>query len=284
MKRNNRRLLLALLSIILLLCMIPVSALAADDDCVHSPLFGVPGTDATCTTPGKPGEVTCKKCGINLQPVTVIPALGHDFVNGSCTRCGEKGTAPAPTPTPAPPTTVVVSDFTDVPKNSYAYDAVMWAAQEGITRGTGESVFSPYQSCTRAQAITFLWRAYGCPVVSDTENPFHDVKEGTYYHDAVLWAVEKGIVTGYSHDTFTPDAPCTRAQVIAFLWRSMGRPEAAAADLQFSDMKDSDYFTPAIQWAVEKDITNGLGNGTFGQDSPCTRAQIITFLYRTLVQ
>ena len=221
MKRNNRRVLLALLSIILLLCMIPISALAADDTCIHTPLFGAPGIDATCTTTGTPGVVTCKKCGINLQPGSVIPALGHNFVNGSCTRCGEKGTAPAPTPTPTPPPTVVATTFTDVPKSSYAYDAIMWAAAEGITSGTGESTFSPYQPCTRAQVITFLWRAYGCPVATVIENPFLDVKEGAYYYDAVLWATEKGIVTGYSYDTFTPDAPCTRGQIVTFLYRAM---------------------------------------------------------------
>ena len=169
--------------------------------------------------------------------------------------------------------------FVDVPAGSYYEDAVDWAVENGITKGTDDTHFSPDGICTRAQAVTFLWRAAGSPEPETRAMPFTDVPVGSYYYDAVLWAVENGITKGTSDTTFSPNATCTRAQIVAFLWRSEKSPAAGTAN-PFADVKSTAYYADAVLWAVKEDITKGTTNTTFSPDADCTRAQIVTFLWR----
>ena len=173
--------------------------------------------------------------------------------------------------------------FVDVPADAYYYDAVLWAAEKGITGGVDATHFAPYASCTRAQAVTFLWRAAGCPAPKSSTNPFTDVKAGSFCYDAVLWAVEQGITNGTGDGTtFSPNAACNRAQIVAFLWRSEKMPAADTAN-SFTDVASDAYYVDAVNWAVENGITEGTGDGTtFSPDSNCNRAQIVTFLYRCM--
>ena len=169
--------------------------------------------------------------------------------------------------------------FNDVKPGDYFYDAVNWAVEKGITTGTSATTFSPNASCTRAQIVTFLWRASGSPEPKTASNPFTDVAANAYYCKAVLWAVENGITTGTSATTFSPDAPCTRAQGVTFLWRANGSKTASAA-ASFTDVASDAYYAPAVAWAAEQNVTGGVGNGLFSPDTTCTRAQIVSMLYR----
>lgn len=169
--------------------------------------------------------------------------------------------------------------FVDVATGSYYEDAVDWAVENGITKGTDNTHFSPDGICTRAQAATFLWRAAGSPKPETRTMPFTDVPAGSYYYDAVLWAVENGITKGTSNTTFSPNMTCTRAQIVTFLWRSEKSPAAGTANL-FVDVKSTVYYADAVLWAVKEDITKGTTNTTFSPDADCTRAQIVTFLWR----
>ena len=171
------------------------------------------------------------------------------------------------------------NEFIDVPAGSYYYDAVLWAVENGITTGASASRFDPNGICTRAQAVTFLWRAAGSPAAKSAVMPFADVKVGSYYYDAVLWAVENGITKGTSETMFSPDATCSRAQIVTFLWRSQKSPAAGTAN-PFTDVKASAYYADAVLWAVKEDVTKGTTNTTFSPDANCTRAQIVTFIWR----
>ena len=169
--------------------------------------------------------------------------------------------------------------FVDVATGSYYEDAVDWAVENGITKGTDDIHFSPDGICTRAQAVTFLWRTAGSPKPETRAMPFTDVPVGSYYYDAVLWAVENGITKGTSDTTFSPNMTCSRAQIVAFLWRSEKSPAAGTAN-PFADVKSTAYYADAVLWAVKEDITKGTTNTTFSPDADCTRAQIVTFLWR----
>ena len=169
--------------------------------------------------------------------------------------------------------------FVDVATGSYYEDAVDWAVGNGITQGTDDTHFSPDGICTRAQAVAFLWRAAGSPKPETRTMPFTDVPAGSYYYDAVLWAVENDITKGTSDTTFSPNMTCTRAQIVAFLWRSEKSPAAGTAN-PFADVKSAAYYADAVLWAAKKDITKGTTNTTFSPDADCTRAQIVTFLWR----
>lgn len=171
--------------------------------------------------------------------------------------------------------------FTDVPESAYFYEPVLWAVENGITSGTSATKFSPYEGCTRGQVVTFLWRAAGCPEPESSYNPFSDVPSNAYYHDAVLWAAEEGITTGTSRTRFEPNATVTRAQTVTFLWRWAGSPEPGSAG-SFRDVPYRAYYADAVAWAVEYGITNGTAPGLFSPAQTCTRAQIVTFLYRDL--
>ena len=167
--------------------------------------------------------------------------------------------------------------FVDVKSGDYYYDAVLWAAKNGITSGTDAVHFSPEQPCTRAQIVTFLWRAAGAPEPKAMSS-FADVSTDAYYAKAVAWAVENGITTGTGDGKFSPDATCTRAQSVTFLFRAIGKLVDSKAE--FSDVLADSYYANAVDWAVENGVTNGIGDGLFGPNNSCTRAQIVTFLYR----
>ena len=169
--------------------------------------------------------------------------------------------------------------FVDVATGSYYEDAVDWAVENGITQGTDDTHFVPDGICTRAQAVAFLWRAAGSPKPETRTMPFADVPAGSYYYDAVLWAVENGIAKGTSDTTFSPNMTCSRAQIVTFLWRSEKSPAAGTAN-PFADVKSTAYYADAVLWAVKENIAKGTTNTTFSPDADCTRAQIVTFLWR----
>ena len=169
------------------------------------------------------------------------------------------------------------SPFSDVSTSAYYYEAVKWAQEKGITGGIGNGLFGPNQPCTRGQIVTFLWRAAGSPVVNYAMN-MTDVAEDAYYGEAVRWALSEGITTGTGDGKFSPDATCTRGQSVTFLFRAIGKLVDSKAE--FSDVLADSYYANAVAWAVENGITNGIGDGMFGPDNSCTRAQIVTFLFR----
>lgn len=168
--------------------------------------------------------------------------------------------------------------FLDVQEGDYFYEAVLWAAANGITNGTSETTFRPDATVTRAQMVTFLWRAAGSPAPEETETPFTDLTETAYYRDAVLWAYASGITNGTSATTFAPDGTVTRAQAVTFQWNAAGKPSAAGKT--FPDVPADAYYAPAVTWAVEQGITNGTSETTFRPDGPVTRGQAATFLWR----
>ena len=168
--------------------------------------------------------------------------------------------------------------FYDVPNNAYFYEAVKWAVKNGITDGVGNNLFAPEQPCTRAQIVTFLWRAAGSPEPKGAASGMTDVVSGSYYEKAVAWAIENGITTGTTTSTFSPDVTCTRAQAVTFLARALKAKAASAAE--FSDVPTGSYFADAVAWAAANGVTEGIGGGLFGSDNDCTRGQIVTFLYR----
>ena len=175
----------------------------------------------------------------------------------------------------------VVNPFVDVNENAYYYDAVLWAVEKGITGGTTAATFSPDEACTRAQMVTFLWRAAGSPVVNYAMS-FTDVPADAYYAEAVRWAVSQGITAGTSASTFDPNATVTRGQTVTFLWRAAGSPVVAGDS--FADVAADAYYAPAVAWAVREGITAGVGAETFAPSADCTRGQIVTFLYRDMAK
>ena len=213
----------------------------------------------------KSGKVTAK--GEGTATITVT--------------CGTKSAACTVTVSKPLVPEVPGTTFTDVPAGAYYEEAVGWAVEKGITKGTSDSTFTPDGVCTRAQAVTFLWRAAGSPAAKASALPFADVKAGSYYDDAVRWAVENGVTVGTSATTFSPNATCSRAQIVTFLWRAQKSPAAGSAN-PFDDVAGSAYYADAVQWAVQKNITKGTGATAFSPDANCIRAQIVTFLYRSM--
>ena len=227
-------------------------------------------TVPTCTEGGYT-TYTCSVCGDSYVGDHTA-ALEHDYQDGVCTRCGQKD------PDYEPPAPFCFDDVQD--ESQYYFDPVYWAVDKGVTTGATPTTFNPGAGCTRAQVVTFLWRAAGKPEPAKTDNPFNDVQPDAYYYKAVLWAVEKGITTGTSATTFRPDQTCTRGQIVTFLWRYNNQPEPTKTDNPFTDVQTSQYYCKAILWAIEKGITKGTSADKFSPDSTCTRAQIVTFLYR----
>ena len=223
--------------------------------------------------------------------ITVKPDSGYELdtltvkdASGSKIKVKDKGDGKFTFTMPASKVTVSAEfaeietlDFADVPTDAYYYEAVKWAAKKGITGGIGNGLFGPNQPCTRAQIVTFLWRAAGSPEPK-TMSSFADVSMDAYYAKAVAWAVENGITTGTGDGKFSPDATCTRAQSVTFLFRAIGKLVDSKAE--FSDVLADSYYANAVDWAVENGVTNGIGDGLFGPDNSCTRAQIVTFLFR----
>lgn len=176
-----------------------------------------------------------------------------------------------------------VNQFVDVPETTYYFEPILWAAQKGITAGTGMYTFGPEEECTRAQIVTFLWRAEGSPepaIEKHRTSGFVDVSEDAYYYKAVLWAVENGITSGVTPERFCPDDKCTRAQAASFIWRYAGQEDVTQKELTFADVPSYAYYLKAVLWAVENKITSGYSSTTFAPDDTCTRGQIVTFLYR----
>ena len=173
--------------------------------------------------------------------------------------------------------------FTDVAEGKFYYDPILWAISQNpqVTTGVTDTSFMPDRICTRAHVVTFLWRANGCPEPANMTSSFKDVKEtNKYYYKAVLWAAEQGITTGYSDGTFRPDDECTRGQVVTFLWRAKGQPTPSSASIPFTDVPAGKYYTTAVLWALQNNITKGRTATTFGPDDACTRGHVVTFLYR----
>ena len=264
---------------------------------------GVSGYAVSVTTP-KNGKVTVSPSnaakgaavtvtvtpdsGYEMDKLTVTDASGKtisttDKGNGKFTFTMPNGkvsvSATFKQTTVTPPST----GFVDVPASAYYADAVKWAVEKGITTGTSATTFSPEASCTRAQMVTFLWRAAGSPAPKATTTAFTDLDKSAYYYDAVLWAVEQGITTGTSATTFSPNATVTRGQTVTFLYRFAGQP-AVSGSSSFTDVNSSDYYAAAVQWAKEQGITSGTSDTTFSPTSDCTRGQIVTFLYRQLAK
>lgn len=206
---------------------------------------------------------------------TVTTASGS---SGGHTSSGSNSSRPSD---PKPPVNDPSTGFTDVKNDAYYADAVKWAVDRGITNGQTTTLFGAEASCTRAQIVTFLWRAAGSPVPQTTKNPFTDLSEDAYYYQAVLWAMEQGITVGTTKTTFDPDQTCTRGEAVTFLHRNSGEP-VAAGNHGFQDVNGSDYYDNAVQWAREKNITSGTTETTFSPSAHCTRGQIVTFLYRNL--
>ena len=171
----------------------------------------------------------------------------------------------------------VFNFFYDVPNGAYFYEAVKWAVDKGITNGLSDTMFGPYESCTRAQIVTFLWRATGSPEPK-TASSFTDVPANAYYAKAVAWAVENGITNGMTATMFAPDATCTRGQSVTFLYRAL--KGTASGSTNFTDVQSDAFYADAINWAVANNVTNGTSNTTFSPNADCTRAEIVTFLYR----
>ena len=228
----------------------------------HTHSYRAVVTDPTCTTGGYTTH-TCAVCGDSYVTDHTEP-LGHSWVGTRCSRCGITRQTP----------------FDDVEPGSFYETPVAWALEKGITTGTSETTFSPLGQCQRAQVVTFLWRTFGSPEPTTAANPFVDVKETDFYYKAVLWAVEKGITNGLDDTHFGPYAYCNRAQVVTFLWRSLGSPKVAGANA-FTDVEKGSWYELPINWAVENGITNGLSANEFGVNAICNRAQIVTLLYRT---
>lgn len=227
---------------------------------------------------GVKGSATYKCSVCDATKSEDIPALTEEL---EVPKVPEEDKKPEET---TPPASSSKSDiFTDVPQGSYYKDAVSWAVDKNITNGMTETTFGPDGICTRAQAVTFLWRAAGSPETKSMLMPFTDVAAGSYYYKAVLWAVENGITNGTSPTTFSPDMNCTRAQIVTFLWRSQSSPKADETN-PFTDVKSGAYYLDPVLWAVRAKVTNGMTDTTFGPDADCTRAQIVTFIYRALAK
>ena len=233
----------------------------------HDPKL-VNAKDATCTEAGYTGDKVCTRCNVTLEKGKDIKALDHNFVKGVCSRCDAKQPGYMP--------------FKDVTKGDY-YDAIMWAYTNDITKGTSTTTFGVNDGCTRAQIVTFLYRAAGEPEIKTTKCPFTDVRANSDYYKAILWAVENGITTGTSTTTFDPNAACTRAQIVTFLWRYAKSPVVSTL-YSFNDVAKTDYYYNAVMWAVQNGVTKGTGNDAFSPDATCTRAQAVTFIYRDLVK
>ena len=216
--------------------------------------------------------------GYEIGSVTVLDSKGNEL------KLTDKGDGKFTFTMPASKVTVSAEfaeietlDFADVSTDAYYYEAVKWAAKKGITGGTGDGNFNPNGSCTRAHIVTFLWRAAGSPEPKSTVS-FADVPAGSYYAKAVAWAVENGITLGTGDGTFSPNATCTRAQSVTFLYRALGTAPTTVNG--FTDVTADAFYADAVAWAVESGVTNGTTDSTFSPNNGCTRAQIVTFLYR----
>lgn len=229
--------------------------------------------EATCTVGGYSGDKVCKDCGEVVEKGSNTSPLGHDFKNGKCTRCGLESAVIAENP------------FVDVKDSkAYYYNPVFWAyySKPQIAKGVDKTHFEPNGDCTRAQIVTFLWRANGEPKPTNVKNTFVDVSKDAYYYNAVMWAIERGVTNGVDETHFAPDKTCSRAEAVTFLWRADSKPDAASTACPFKDVSKEAFYYYAMLWAVGKDITKGVDATHFAPTAVCSRAQIVTFLYRDM--
>lgn len=215
---------------------------------------------ASCTSTGRIEHV----CTCGIKYTEYLCELGHEFVDNICVRCGASAST---------------DGFTDISSDKYYFDAINWAVGSGITLGTTESTFSPNDVCTRAQIVTFLWRAAGRPVYNDGVLQFVDVPQSAYYYNAVKWAERNNITEGTDSTHFSPNATCTRAQIVTFLMRAK-RFTGDAPDVDFVDVTVGSYYYKAVCWATKYGVTLGTDATHFSPNAGCTRAQVVTFLYR----
>ena len=246
--------------------------------------------EATCVTEGRTGDLICKTCLSVLEESEVIAKTEHkpgDWITDALQSNDDKTvqhrfckTCLQIVDTKEVPVVHPESPFGDVFYDDYYFDSVLWAVDKKITAGTSANTFSPDKVITRAEVVTMLWRAAGSPAPQFHWNPFGDVSADAYYYDAVLWAVEKDVTAGTTATTFSPDELCTRAQVMTMLWRAKGSPMVGDPKEVFLDVAKDDYFYVPVIWAMENEITGGTGLFLFSPDAPCSRAQIVTFLYK----
>ena len=251
----------------------------------------VPTTKFTYTVSGLVGDeklttaptLICTADGMTVGKFDIVPsgAVASDnyeitYVNGTLTvsrrHSSPSSTTPEPEPTPDDS-----NSFSDVPANAYFDDAVEWAVNKGVTNGLTDTMFGPYEACTRAQIVTFLWRAAGSPEPKAVSS-FSDVPASAYYAKAVAWAVENGITNGMTETTFAPDTTCTRGQSVTIFYRALKGTASGSAN--FTDVPTNAFYADAVNWAVTSDVTNGTSATTFSPNADCTRAEIVTFLYR----
>ena len=227
-------------------------------------------------------------CGALIDKTT-IPARGHKLPDGAAVTAKRTATKPGKAVGQCEVCrkrnveVVIPAIFSDVLPDVFYSDALDYGYDAGWVSGLTANTFGPGADCNRAQVVTFLWRSTGCPEPTATENPFVDVKDGDFFHKAVLWAVEKGITNGIDATHFGPNESCNRAQVVTFLYRAMQSPAFSTTDCPFTDVVAGEWYEPAVLWAVEKGITNGMSADTFGVNTVCNRAQVVTFLHRTYV-
>ena len=242
-------------------------------------------TEPTCTEPGYT-IYTCARCGSSYVG-DATEALGHVWNEGeatlaathrapgvmtyTCARCGETRTEEIPR---------LPNPFEDVSEPDYFFNPVMWALDEQVTAGIDDNHYGPHNNCTREQIVTFLWAANGRPEPETSEMTFNDVSESDWFYAPVLWAVEHGYTSGIGDGSFGVGQSCTRAQAMTFLWAAQGKPDPASTQSPFTDVTEGDWFYNAILWAAEHEVTAGIGDGLFGVNNTCTRAQIITFLFK----
>jgi len=256
------------------------------DMIAHTPVID-PAVKPTCSEKGKTEGSHCGVCGYVIKKQALISTNDNHTMEESivkmptydepgqlayiCTGCGKTDYVEIP-----PLNKPLVNPFTDVTERDWFFEPVLWAVENKVTGGKTETTFAPNEGCTRAQVVTFLWAANGKPEPT-SENPFTDVANDAWYLKPVLWAVENGITTGVTTTEFGPDQTCTRAQIATFLWAANGKP-AVSGKSEFTDVADTDWYAAPIIWAKENDVTGGIGDGKFGPNDTCTRAQVVTFL------
>lgn len=283
----KRKILCFFLSLVILSTCLPVGILAENDDYSnteasanteepvstdeHIHAYTETIISPTCTEQGYTSHVCV--CGDSYND-DYTDALGHNFVGEKCETCGEDNPDYAP---------VLENPFDDVTEGRFFYYPVLWAVDKKITEGTTESTFSPDVVCNRAQMVTFLWRAVGCPAPTTTENVFVDVDEDSVYYDAIMWAVETGVTKGVDASHFDPGKAVTRGQAVTFLYRAENEPQMESYKTQFKDVNADSFCGPAVAWASKNGVTLGVTYNSFEPYSACTRAQIVTFLYRCLI-
>lgn len=242
--------------------------LSKESPCTHKNTEAINAVQASCTESGYTGDIVCKDCLAMIKKGSTIKAVGHLYSEGKCIRCGKTDGA------------AQFSDTGNLIKNYR--EAISWAVENNVASGYPDGTFRPNNDCTRGHVVTFLWRANNCPEPKTKTNPFKDVSSSSPFYKAILWAAENGITTGYSDGTFRPNAPCTRAHVVTFIWRSEGKP-GYTSKTELTDVNGLNKdFTNAIYWAAQEGITTGYYDKTFRPNNVCTRAQVVTFIYRDM--